>query len=79
LTVSVFSIGPAHRNRLMEIALQSERLLLLGAGVQSIRFRPVLDVAEADIDLMLEKLGRCLERLAEESSSEPSVDIARQR
>ena len=54
---------PADRARLLEIALQQEEMLLLGAGVQSIRFRPVLDVTVADIERMREKLHRCLARL----------------
>jgi L-lysine 6-transaminase len=55
--------NPADRKRLKEIALHDERMLILGAGVQSIRFRPVLDVTVEDIDLMVEKLGRCMEKL----------------
>jgi len=51
---------PADRNQLKAIALQKEHLLLLGAGTQSIRFRPVLDVTIEDIDLMLAKLDRVL-------------------
>ncbi len=54
---------PADRKRLREIALQQEQLLILGAGVQSIRLRPMLDVTLEDIDLMLQKLQRCLEKL----------------
>ncbi len=54
---------PVNRNRLKSIALQKEHLLLLGAGTQSIRFRPVLDVTSEDIDLMLEKLDRVLATL----------------
>ena len=64
---------PAHRNRLCEIALETERLLLLGAGAQTIRFRPVLDVALSEIDLMLTQLRRCLERLETEAARPRSV------
>jgi L-lysine 6-transaminase len=53
-----------HSARLQKIALQEEDMLLLGAGLQSIRFRSPLDVTIEDIDLMLEKLDRCLRRLA---------------
>ncbi len=53
-----------NKGRLIDIALESESLLLLGAGVDSIRFRPPLDVTEADIDDMLIKLERALARLA---------------
>lgn len=51
------------KSRLLEIALEQENLLLLGAGTRSIRFRPPLDVSHAEIDLMLEKLGRVLATL----------------
>lgn len=54
---------PGDKGRLQEIALETEDLYLLAAGAQSIRFRPVLDVTREDIDLMLAKLGRALERL----------------
>jgi len=60
---------PAHRGRLRQIALETEQLLLLGAGIQTIRFRPVLDVTAEEIDLMLSQLGRCLERLQKQASS----------
>ena len=55
----------ADKPRLQELALETEDLYLLGAGTQSIRLRPVLDVTEDDIELFLEKLDRCLERLRE--------------
>jgi len=51
------------RRRLLEIALQQEEMLLLGAGAQSVRFRPVIDVTVEEIRLMIEKLDRCLVRL----------------
>ena len=54
---------PRNKGRLVELALESENLLLLGAGTDSIRFRPPLDVTEADIDEMLVMLGRVLARL----------------
>ena len=44
-------------------ALQSEDLLLLGAGTHTIRLRPNLEVTDADIDLLLEKMGRSLQTL----------------
>ncbi len=49
--------------RLREIALQQENMLLLGAGQQTIRLRPMLDVTNDEIRLMLEKLERCLKQL----------------
>ena len=59
-----FSLAtPALRNRLEELALQEERLLLLGAGADSIRLRPNLSVTLADIEHLLEILARCLRRL----------------
>jgi len=59
-----FSLAdPADKARLIDSALEDENLLLLGAGSDSIRFRPALDVTEAEIDLLLEKLGRLLARL----------------
>ena len=59
-----FSLAPpAARNRLEELALQEENLLLLGAGADSIRLRPNLSVTESDIAQLLEMLGRGLRRL----------------
>lgn len=59
-----FSLAdPALKARLIESALEDEDLLLLGAGSDSIRFRPALDVTEAEIDLMLDKLGRIAAKL----------------
>lgn len=52
-----------NRNRLKSLALRKENLLLLGAGTQSIRFRPVLDVTIDNIELMLAKLDRALAAL----------------
>jgi L-lysine 6-transaminase len=51
------------RSRLLDVALEQEHLLLLGAGAVSIRTRPNLSVTEADIDRFLEMLERCLQRL----------------
>lgn len=50
----------SNKGKLIKIALETENLLLLGAGLNSIRFRPVLDVTTADMDLLCEKLDRCL-------------------
>ncbi len=55
--------GAGNKGRLVDLALESEDLLLLGAGTNSIRFRPPLDVTIADIDMMLDKLGRIIARL----------------
>lgn len=56
-------LGAGKKARLIDLALEQENLLLLGAGVDSIRFRPPLDVTEADIATMLIRLGRVLEGL----------------
>lgn len=45
---------------LINTALEKENLLLLGAGKDSIRFRPPLDVSEAEIEDMLARLDRLL-------------------
>ncbi len=50
--------------QLADVALQQENLLLLTAGPTSIRMRPTLSIGHGDIDLMLEKLDRCLATLA---------------
>lgn len=55
---------PELRNRLEEMALGDEGLLLLPAGTNSIRTRPNLSVTEPEIDLFIEMLERCLRRLA---------------
>jgi L-lysine 6-transaminase len=55
--------GLGRKGRLIEMALEQENLLLLGAGVYSIRFRPPLDVTEEDIDALLASLARLLEML----------------
>ena len=52
-----------NKGRLIDIALETESLLLLGAGVDSIRFRPPLDVTDAEIDDLLARLERALARL----------------
>ena len=52
-----------NKSRLIDLALDGEDMLLLGAGTDSIRFRPPLDVTEAEIDEMLARLERVLTRL----------------
>jgi L-lysine 6-transaminase len=56
-------LGHGNKGRLIEMALERENLLLLGAGIYSIRFRPPLDVNEKEIDDLLATLGRLLEKL----------------
>ena len=53
----------ANKGRLVDLALETEDLLLLGAGTDSIRFRPPLDVTMDEIDEMLARLERVLGRL----------------
>jgi L-lysine 6-transaminase len=53
------------QSRLLDLALQEENLLLLGAGRSSIRLRPPLDVTVADIDELLSRLVRVLQRLSD--------------
>ena len=57
---------PEHRQRLLDIALQEEDLLLLGAGTDTIRLRPSLSVTIEDIHLFLQKLDRVLKRVRSE-------------
>lgn len=53
------------RVEMQRLALEEESMFLLGGGIQTIRFRPALDVSRDEIALMLEKLDRILETLAE--------------
>jgi L-lysine 6-transaminase len=53
---------PAQKADVVERALQEEDLLLLGAGRRSVRFRPHLNVTDADTDLLIEKLRRVLSK-----------------
>jgi L-lysine 6-transaminase len=56
-----FTLGPSIRKgTFIERALQEEHLHLLGAGSNSIRLRPHLNVTAGDIDLLLTKLARLL-------------------
>ncbi len=57
---------PEMRQKLLEIALQEEDTLLLGAGTDTIRLRPNLSVTVDDIGLFLQKLERVLIRLRQE-------------
>lgn len=66
---------PAKKAELLRVALEEEQLLLLGAGVQTIRFRPVLDVTLEDIQRMLEKLDRTLAKLG--PARRPADSLAR--
>lgn len=59
-----FSLStPTLKRELIELALNQEDLLLLGAGRTNVRLRPNLNVTREDIDLLIEKLHRLLARL----------------
>ena len=53
----------ATKDTFIRHALQDESLLLLGAGTDTIRFRPNICITESDINLLLEKLERLLASL----------------
>jgi L-lysine 6-transaminase len=61
-----FSLLPAvSKSALLDTALKQESLLMLGAGTNSIRVRPSLSVTMEEIDLLIEKLDRCLKKLSD--------------
>jgi L-lysine 6-transaminase len=61
-----FSLRPPFKKSdLLDMALEKEALLMLGAGSNSIRLRPSLSITESEIDLLLEKLQRCLVNLSD--------------
>jgi L-lysine 6-transaminase len=56
---------PARKARLVETALESFGLLLLGAGKRSIRTRPNLSVTSEEVDLFLDILDQALAAISE--------------
>lgn len=54
---------PGNKARLLAMALEQEQLLLLGAGADTIRLRPHLNVSLDDIALLAQKLDRLLAQL----------------
>lgn len=55
-----FSVpSAACKAALMRLALEQERLVLLGAGSRHIRFRPTLSITVGEIDDLLARLERC--------------------
>jgi L-lysine 6-transaminase len=56
-----FSLRPrVKKSAFLDLALEQESLLMLGAGSNSVRLRPSLSVTDPEIDLLLEKLRRCV-------------------
>jgi L-lysine 6-transaminase len=51
---------PEWLSALIDYALEKEKMILLEAGVNTIRFRSALDVTVPEIKLMLQKLDHCL-------------------
>ncbi len=59
-----FSLAkPELKSKLIEVSLQQEQMLLLGAATDSIRLRPSLSVTLDDIDLFAQKLERAFESI----------------
>jgi L-lysine 6-transaminase len=56
-------VNSENLTKLVEYAQDHEKLILLEAGTDSIRFRPPMDVTESEIKLMMEILDRCLASL----------------
>jgi L-lysine 6-transaminase len=56
--------APATKSNFLEIALQEESLLLLGAGTNSIRLRPSLSITNEEIDLLIEMLNKICAKLS---------------
>lgn len=55
---------PLTSSRFLSTALKQESLLLLGAGGNAVRMRPSLSVGLDEIDLLIEKLDRCLAQIS---------------
>ncbi len=53
-------VNPENQSKLIEYAQDHEKFILLEAGIDSIRFRPVMDVTIDEINLMLKLLDKCL-------------------
>ena len=59
-----FDLGtPEQRNRLKSLGYE-EGVILLGCGPSSIRFRPALNLTKDEADEGIEKIDRCLARMA---------------
>jgi L-lysine 6-transaminase len=55
---------PLNSSMFLSLALKRESLLLLGAGGHAVRMRPSLSVGLDEIDLLIEKLDRCLAQIS---------------
>ncbi len=62
--------GGAERDALITILREEERVLLLPAGLRSIRFRPALTISEDELATGIKSLDRSLGRLASQRSAE---------
>jgi L-lysine 6-transaminase len=73
-----FSLVPQElAPRLLDLALREEGLLLLGAGMGSIRLRPNLSVTEGEIDLLINLLDSCLRKLSAAAGEPPGQPVGR--
>lgn len=57
----------AFRDRVLAELRDVEHVLLLGCGTRSVRFRPALNVAEADLEAGVDAVSRVLSRLEEQA------------
>jgi L-lysine 6-transaminase len=55
--------GKGSRDTVLAALRDDEKVLLLGCGVRSIRFRPALTVSEAELEAGVAALDRVLSRL----------------
>jgi L-lysine 6-transaminase len=54
---------PAHRDELVRRLMAEENVVMLGCGVDSIRFRPPLTVTTDDLRLAVQAIDRVLTRM----------------
>ncbi|MBO7668107.1 MAG: aminotransferase class III-fold pyridoxal phosphate-dependent enzyme, partial [Firmicutes bacterium] len=53
----------ATRDKFADYAMNTEHMIMLGCGTQSIRFRPVLDVTKADLEEGFRRIRRTLDAI----------------
>ena len=63
LMVAMSLDTPAHRDELVRRLMAEENVVMLGCGVDSIRFRPPLTVTNDDLRLAVEAIDRVLTRM----------------